>query len=205
MSERWDKDIHPSNRFDARWAHPWWDVQSFQKRPDYKENLAEAKDFAKAAVDKWIPALKAKGWLRDEEFVMQKVESFKKALAEHEDFVKRVNDLGNYLAVPISREEKIEKYLPLMKEGGAGQDKMFKEIRHLRSILVSNATGREDDTISKELDKVNLEHRPADPESELYKKMTLEALKVPEAERRKSEADVARWNREYKRSRSKED
>jgi hypothetical protein len=202
--ERWDKDIHPSNRFDAKWAHPWWDVQSFQKRPDYKENLAEAKDFAKAAVDKWIPELKAKGWLRDEEFVMQKVESFKKALAEHEDFVKRVNDLGNYLAVPISREEKIEKYLPLMKEGGAGQDKMFKEIRHLRDILRMSANGRTDKTISDELDKVNLERQPADPESELYKKMTLEALKVPEAERRKAEAEGARWNREYKRSRSKD-
>jgi hypothetical protein len=178
-SESWDKDIHPSNRFEARWAHPWWDVQSFQKRPDYQENLAEAKDFIKAAEEKWIPELKAKGWLRNEDLIQQKVEGFKKALADHEDYVKRVNALGNYLAEPVSREDKINKYLPLMQEGGKGQDKMFAEIRSLLKSLKMDATGRADKTISNELEKVNLERRPPDPESELYKRMTMEALKVP--------------------------
>ena len=41
-------------------------------------------------------------------------------------------------------------------------------------------------------------------ELDQIKQATLEALKVPETERRKAEAEGARWNREYKRSRSKE-
>lgn len=203
-SERWDADIHPSNRFESRWAHPWWDVQSFQKRPDYQENLAEAKEFIKAAEDKWIPELRAKGWLGDETFIKQKVEGFKKALVEHEDFVKRVNALGNYLAEPVSREDKINKYLPLMQEGGKGQDKMFGEIRDLLRSLKIATVGRRDQTIGDELEKVNLSRKPPDPEAELYKRMTMEALKVPEAERRKAEAEGMKFNREYKRSRSKE-
>lgn len=203
-SERWDADIHPSNRFEARWAHPWWDVQSFQKRPDYQENLAEAKEFAKAAEERWIPLLKEKGWLRDEDSVREKLAGFREALAKHEDYVKRVNALGDYLAVPISREDKIEKYLPLMKEGGAGQEKMFGEIRNLLRSLKMTARGRADSSIEDELEKVNLSRRAPDPEAELYKKMTMEALKVPEEERRKAEAEGMRLNREYKRSRTKD-
>jgi hypothetical protein len=200
--ERWDKDIHPSNRFEARWAHPWWDVQSFQKNEAYQKNLASAKDFTKEVTDKWLPMFKEKGWIKPgETLIEERLAKFTKALAEHEDYIKKVNGLGNYLAVPISREDKIEKYLPLMKEGGEIIDRMMMAARDIKHSMV--ILGRDD--AKGEIKSVELEHRLPDPESELYKKMTLEANKVPEPIRREQEAKAAKWNRDYKRSRSKED
>lgn len=200
--ERWDKDIHPSNRFEARWAHPWWDVQSFQKNEAYQKNLASAKDFTKEVTDKWLPMFKEKGWIKPGDTLIEdRLAKFTNALAEHEDYIKKVNGLGDYLAVPISREDKVEKYLPLMKEGGEIIDRMMKAARDIKHSMTILGQG----DVKGEIKAVELEHRLPDPESELYKKMTLEANKVPEAERREAEARGAKWNREYKRSRSKED
>jgi hypothetical protein len=201
-SERWDANIHPSNRFEARWAHPWWDVQSFQKNPGYQANKAAAEKFAKELEDKWIPMFKEKGWIKPGETrIEDKLNAFKVALADHENFVKKVNGLGDYLAVPISREDKIEKYLPLMKEGGAGIDKMMGEVRDIRHSMIIMAADSEVKQAVKDIDLVN---KQPDPEAELYKKMTEEANKIPPEVRREQESKTAKWNREHKRSRTKE-
>ena len=194
--------IHPSNRFEARWAHPWWDVQSFQENPGYQANMVSSKSFYKDVVEKWLPMFKEKGWIKpNDNFIQDKLEVFKKSLGEHEEYIKKVNGLGDYLARPVSREEKIEKYLPLMKEGGAGIEKMMGAIRDIRHAMVILAA---DSEVKKTIKAVDLVNKQADPEAELYKKMTMEALKVPEPIRREEEAKAARWNREHKRSRSKE-
>ena len=200
-SERWDANIHPSNRFEARWAHPWWDVQSFQKNEGYQKNLAAAKEFYKEAKEKWVPMFKENGWIKPGETIIEdRLAKFSKALSEHEEYVKKVNGLGNYLAVPISREDKIEKYLPLMKEGGEIIDRMMGSIRDAKHSMVITGQGG----AKGEIKNFELEHKAPDPELDQIKQATLEALKVPETERRKAEAEGARWNREYKRSRSKE-
>jgi hypothetical protein len=199
--ERWDKDIHPSNRFEARWAHPWWDVQSFQKNPGYQKNLEASKGFYAEVTNKWLPMFEEKGWLRGDSVINTKLEAFKQALGEHEEYLKKVNGLGDYLAVPISREEKIEKYLPLMKEGGKIMDTMFQAIRDVKHAMVISAADRDVKQAIKDVDLVN---KQPDPEAELYRKMTEEANKVPPEVRREQESRAAKWNREYKRSRTKE-
>jgi imidazolonepropionase-like amidohydrolase len=201
-SERWDKDIHPSNRFEARWAHPWWDVQSFQKNPGYQANKAAAEKFSEEVRNKWLPMFREKGWIKPGDTQIEdKLNEYEEASAAHAEYVKKVNGLGDYLAVPISREDKIEKYLPLMKEGGAGIDKMMKAVRDIRHSMVITAA---DSEVKKSIKAVDLVNKQPDPEAELYKSMTVEANKVPEPIRREQESKTARWNRDHKRSRSKE-
>lgn len=201
MSASEGRELHPSNRFEARWAHPWWDVQSFQDTDAYKDNLSSSKEFVDEAENKWLPMFREKGWIKPGDITEERIQIFRKALVEHEDYLKRVNALGDYLARPVSREDKINIYLPLMKEGGEIMERMFGAARNLQHSMVISAA---DADIKQKIKDVNLKHRLPDPESELYHSLTREALKVPESLRREQEAKTMQYNRTIKRSRSKE-
>lgn len=202
MSASEARALDVSNRFEARWAHPWWDVQSFQDQDHYKKNLSSSKAFVDEVENKWLPMFKEKGWIKPGDTLQDdRAATFRKALADHEDFLTRVNALGDYLARPVSREDKIEKYLPLMKEGGEIMERMFGAARNLKHSMVILAANSD---IKQTIKDVDLEHKQPDPEFELYKKMTQEALKVPEPIRREQEAKGMQLNRQIKRSRSKE-
>lgn len=165
----------------------WWNLVSFREDEQYKENLSTAKAFLKSAEERWIPELKRLGGIEDGKVINKSIEGFKKALADLELVNKKVDGFGDYLARPISREDKIMKYLPVFNEVRDAINGVTKNIADLQHALVISSSVGNAKEMRAEIKSIELNKRIPDELELTLREAAKEWQKLPETVRREGE------------------